>query len=216
MKKHSLLALSVVSLVALVGCGGNNGPKKSNTQKTLESMYSFLYEDEFSVSYSKDEYKYVNEFGNYYTWDFENNDDECYYKYPGSEDSFICVMPIIPLKRVSGGWEIQWESYLGTTVSTETVQKYTQNVMINTFCDEESPISFWYMSYYDVLVEDDDDEPILMSFELVNGYEVADISVYVEGYTYIYEYQDESGADQAITICEATFYNVPKDVQFTA
>ena len=52
MKKSSLLALSMVSLVALVGCGKNAAPKKDASKVVLE--------DFFSLTFGKEALKYAD------------------------------------------------------------------------------------------------------------------------------------------------------------
>lgn len=94
MKKSSLLAVALASLVGLVGCKQQPkpAPKKTDSQEVTEEAFAVFYDE---VSYGGDFELDADTQGKY--WNFETNDPNSYYKVPEFEDSYVFIAPIIPL-----------------------------------------------------------------------------------------------------------------------
>ena len=220
MKKSKLLALGLASLVGLVGCGGGNAaPSKSANQKLCEDLYSYFYDGEYQVTKSDEKVA----FGADGNWDWEKNDDSKYYFLEGSYDAWIFALEIIPLSPITDGlYYIEWRNDDGSRafpdpVDIETLQRYTANVLLNTFLDEECPLGFSHaFEYNEVQKTDELDNPILSKSSMINGDgTIEGITAFVEFYHYIVPYQDKNGNELAMTVAEAWVYNVPEDISFT-
>lgn len=217
MKKSSLLALSMVSLVALVGCGkSSGGAKKTATQKLLESVYSFFYEGEYSIKKSSKEFS-MDVSGQGMFWDYENDDEERYYLLPDFKDSYIFLMPSVPLYagETEGSYVAKFSDGEVPVPDKATGALYSTNVTLNTIFDDGTPlgdpdawgyVNYWYTQVGAAMFASD-----LTDYDGEKG------SAYFQFFTYVYDFEFEEGeeplADEpiAVMMAEVCCYN-PSEV----
>ena len=206
MKKSSLLALSLASLVGLVGCNKDSGPGKTNAQKCLETVFSFLSEGEFVPSKAKETMTPVFD-GPGYMWDYENGDLDCYYKIEGTKDVYLSVCPMMPLYagESEGTLVIHWSDE-DQTVTYEQAALYSANLATNMLCNPayEGPFtgSEWgYVQYwYAELAEDEEGEYVTMyGFDETNAEDAEHLKgkVYAMWATYVYFLEEEDPTSRA-------------------
>ena len=221
MKKSSLLAISLASLVALVGCGKQEA-KKSTSRKTIESLFSFFYEGEFKVKKAKEAMTPVLD-GQGYIWDYENGDDEQYYLIEGYEDSYIALLPAVNLYagETEGSYVAHFSDGDIPVPDYKTAVKYSTNICANTLLGEDSMFAgeeWGYVKYWNKAIKtDDDDNPTMNAFDLTNvaedddGNLITKNKVYVmwASYIYTYEYEQAPTAEDpvALMVSELLVYN---------
>ena len=242
MKKSSLITLALASLVSLVGCNKASAPSKSAVEKACEVylksyFHSSYYMDDEDYFTDKMGNRYKDEDGNEVRLEVKQGEvaddtfdasglldpqkvsEEEYYKIPESEDSYSFIIEI----NYGGLTEALVNTYRDNILNNSAY--YAFGYMFEEDFDDETITTLTSVFDFDVgyftwitpVDRDDDGENDFAYMEVVNQFEeVEDLFFYALLYSYIYEYQDSTGATAYAALVQLDFQAVPADVQFEA
>lgn len=202
--KKSLLALSLASLVALVGCG-QSAPKLPVGRACMETFCKEMYGKK---KVTKGEGVVERDASGFYDVESENNGKAEYFlAYEGLKDVWATAFYIFVFEKVGSTYKIVEE---GTEYSftLEQLNFIGNNIMYDYFDPEKT--SDEHFSYdelnwictdvYDpVEVDEDDDSLVSSHFQFLNckkTQKVADATLVIDGYVFV---RDEINSSTGIT-----------------